>query len=315
MSTALTVKPSNAEAIERVVIQGDLSKLTPEERVNYYRLVCESVGLNPLTKPFEYITLNGKLTLYARKDATDQLRSIHQVSVRIISREVTEGCYVVTAQASFPSGRLDESIGAVPLDKLTGEARANALMKCETKAKRRVTLSACGLGMLDETEIETIPSARLDAPEVQRTTKPIPIPRSPAIETAPLPAKGQQKAEKAEGPQGGGPVGTSAAPPTQQLAESLAAITQRQPGEDDDDTKTFIDEPIDLPRQRALHRAFKDAIRNSEAQKQADTFLREWLKHEGYVDAEGKGTTKTIPVYLFDEVKTRAVAFAANLPK
>ena len=28
-------------------------------------------------------------------------------------------------------------------------------MKCETKAKRRVTLSICGLGMLDETEVET----------------------------------------------------------------------------------------------------------------------------------------------------------------
>jgi len=36
----------------------------------------------------------------------------------------------------------------------------NALMKAVTKAKRRVTLSICGLGMLDETEVETIPSAR-----------------------------------------------------------------------------------------------------------------------------------------------------------
>ena len=35
-------------------------------------------------------------------------------------------------------------------------------MKAETKAKRRVTLSICGLGMLDETEVETIPGARFD---------------------------------------------------------------------------------------------------------------------------------------------------------
>ena len=35
-------------------------------------------------------------------------------------------------------------------------ALANAIMKAETKAKRRVTLSICGLGMLDETELETI---------------------------------------------------------------------------------------------------------------------------------------------------------------
>ena len=41
--------------------------------------------------------------------------------------------------------------------KLTGDALANALMKAETKAKRRATLSLCGLGFLDETEIETIP--------------------------------------------------------------------------------------------------------------------------------------------------------------
>jgi hypothetical protein len=35
----------------------------------------------------------------------------------------------------------------------------NALMKAVTKAKRRLTLSICGLGMLDETEISSIPDA------------------------------------------------------------------------------------------------------------------------------------------------------------
>ena len=43
---------------------------------------------------------------------------------------------------------------------MNGEALANAYMKAETKAKRRVTLSICGLGMLDETEVETIPDAK-----------------------------------------------------------------------------------------------------------------------------------------------------------
>jgi len=41
-----------------------------------------------------------------------------------------------------------------------GEALANALMKASTKAKRRLTLSLCGLGFLDETEVGTIPGAR-----------------------------------------------------------------------------------------------------------------------------------------------------------
>jgi hypothetical protein len=48
--------------------------------------------------------------------------------------------------------------GAVNINGLRGEALANALMKAETKAKRRATLSLCGLGMLDETEVSDIPA-------------------------------------------------------------------------------------------------------------------------------------------------------------
>lgn len=150
----------DAKTLEQVVIGGDLSKLTPGQRVSYYNAVCRSLGLNPLTKPFDYLNLNGKLVLYARKDATEQLRSTRKVSVRITGRELVDDVYVVTAQATLPDGRTDESIGAVAIGGLKGEARANAMMKAETKAKRRVTLSICGLGMLDETEIETIPDAR-----------------------------------------------------------------------------------------------------------------------------------------------------------
>lgn len=160
MSSAL-VTTTAGEIMESVIVRGDLAKLQPEERARYYSTVCQSVGLNPLTKPFEYITLNGKLTLYARKDATDQLRSLRGVSVAIVSRERVDDVYVVTARATMPDGRVDESIGAVSLGGAKGEALANALMKAETKAKRRVTLSICGLGMLDETEVETIPAAAL----------------------------------------------------------------------------------------------------------------------------------------------------------
>lgn len=146
--------------VERVLVQGDLGQLTPEERVSYYNSVCESVGLNPLTRPFDYVRLNGKEQLYAKRDATDQLRAIHRVSITIARREVLDGVLVVTAMATTPDGRMDESIGAVAIANLKGEAAANAYMKAETKAKRRVTLSICGLGWLDETELETIPAAQ-----------------------------------------------------------------------------------------------------------------------------------------------------------
>jgi hypothetical protein len=52
----------------------------------------------------------------------------------------------------------------VALGTLKGDALANALMKCETKAKRRVTLSLASLGWLDETELDTIPQIRVGAP-------------------------------------------------------------------------------------------------------------------------------------------------------
>lgn len=159
------VAAPHSSEIEKVLLTGDLSRLTPEQRLSYYNNVCESLRLNPLTKPFAYLTLNGKTVLYATKDCTEQLRSLHAISLQIIQREVTEGCYVVTARAVRVDGRTDESIGAVPIESLKGEARSNAMMKCETKAKRRVTLSICGLGMLDESEVGSIPGAHFDEPE------------------------------------------------------------------------------------------------------------------------------------------------------
>ena len=172
-SALIPIKPiSPVEGVERALVMGDLAQLTPEQRLGYYKTVCESVGLNPATQPFEYITLNGKLRLYAKRDATEQLRKIHNVSVKIVKREVIDGVLVVEAEASMPSGRYDQSIGAVALGNLKGEMLANAWMKGETKAKRRVTLSICGLGFLDESEVGDIPGARPGEPEPKRNTKP-----------------------------------------------------------------------------------------------------------------------------------------------
>lgn len=155
-----------SSAIESALILGDLSKLTVDQRLSYYKQVCESVGLNPLTKPFDYILLNGKLTLYAKRDATDQLRKVHKVSITISGREVIGEIYVVTAKAKDKDGREDESTGAVFISGLKGDNLANAYLKAETKAKRRVTLSICGLGLLDETEVADIPEIKAQTPQV-----------------------------------------------------------------------------------------------------------------------------------------------------
>ncbi len=166
-------KKDAGSIIESVIIKGDLSKLTPQERSEYYMRVCESVGLNPLTKPFEYITLNNKLTLYALRACTDQLRTIHDVSVEELTESERDGVFIVTAKVRNGKGRTDMAKGAVTIARLQGDALANQLMKAETKAKRRATLSLCGLGFLDETEIETIPpQARGNGSMPVRTPKP-----------------------------------------------------------------------------------------------------------------------------------------------
>lgn len=159
-------KTDKAVLLEKILVEGDLSKLTPAERVVYVNKVCEALGLNPFTKPFAFIRLNGKLVLYATKDATDQLRKVHGISVQIVDRQIVNNeVYVVTARATDKNGRTDEAIGAVSIKGLSGEALANAMMKAETKAKRRVTLSICGLGFLDESEIESSPRNDYNVPD------------------------------------------------------------------------------------------------------------------------------------------------------
>lgn len=152
---------SSIAVMEQVIIKGDLAQLTPDQRAKYYFAVCQSVGLNPLTKPFDYISLNGRLTLYALKGATDQLRGIHGISITNVDVTYPEDLVVVTVTGTDGTGRGDTEVGAVSIAGLKGDARANAIMKAITKAKRRLTLSMVGLGMLDESETETIPSARI----------------------------------------------------------------------------------------------------------------------------------------------------------
>jgi len=156
--TELQVRPG-ADILESVIIQGDLSKLTPAQRVDYYNAVCKSLGLNPLTQPFNYLQLNGKLVLYANKTASDQLRKINEISIEKPDITFEDDWIIVTVAAHDGKGRTDSDVGVVGKKDMRGDF-GNALMKAVTKAKRRVTLSICGLGWSDETEVETIPGAK-----------------------------------------------------------------------------------------------------------------------------------------------------------
>jgi len=161
MSSLQTVNENENTAARAnlALIQGDLSKLTEQERLSYYHQVCASVGLNPQTKPLGYLAFQGKLTLYATRNCTDQLRAIHGVS--LVAHDIKEANGILTCTVTMRdrNNRTDTDMGCVVVKGLQGDALANAWMKALTKAKRRCTLSLCGLSMLDETETDTMPGA------------------------------------------------------------------------------------------------------------------------------------------------------------
>lgn len=191
--------------VDSTVIRGDISGLNPQERSRYYLQLCKSLGLNPATQPFAILKLNGKDVLYPTRGATDQLAAVHR-----LNREIIDGPKVIElagtkmvyalCRATHPNGRVETAVATLPLtDPL------NALMKCETKAKRRATLSILGLGMLDEMELETIPSHLKSAaqpidvtaeevnPVTGEVTSPEPVPQLPAAQTTS--ARGPQSDE------------------------------------------------------------------------------------------------------------------------
>jgi hypothetical protein len=189
MSTETMTTETLPPAIERALVDGDLSKLTAEERATLYRQTCESLGLNLLTMPLSYLRLNGKLVLYARRDCTDQLRALHKISIEIVSMKTDRDLFTVHVRARDLHGRVDEDVGFAVIGNLKGEALGNAELKAVSKAKRRVTLSICGLGMLDESEVASIPEAR---------TYPVEAAPAPRMGAEPAPLNASEPRPSAE---------------------------------------------------------------------------------------------------------------------
>jgi hypothetical protein len=157
MTTAIQQTPGlDSDALLKLVT-GDTSKLSPDQKVQLVRGVCEATGLDYRLSPFEFIKFQGKEIMYARKNAADQLVRVHSIKVTITDQAVVNDIRVVTCAAETKDGRHTEDVGAVNIKGLAGDALANALMKAVTKAKRRTVLSICGLSMMDESELETLP--------------------------------------------------------------------------------------------------------------------------------------------------------------
>ena len=143
------------DILSSVMLKGDVSGLNSTQKIQYVNALCGRLGLDPVTRPFDITTMNGKQVIYANKGCAEQLRQVRQVSIDSVQTKTEGDLFVVTANASTKE-RKDSDIGVVNVKGLFGEKLANATMKAITKAKRRVTLSICGLNMLDQTEVESV---------------------------------------------------------------------------------------------------------------------------------------------------------------
>ncbi len=186
---------ADLEEIHKAVVYslskaGDFSLLTDDERSAHYSSICSKLGLNALTKPMDYMRLNGKLVLYMNRGGTDQLAAIHKIKRRLTDgpKEIQiAGTKMIFAacEAELPDGRTEVSVATVPLND-----PINVLMRAETKAKRRATLAILGLGLLDEMEVQDIDPAAKERPSSSKE-QPAPQTHPAQVEKAPVPASRQ----------------------------------------------------------------------------------------------------------------------------
>lgn len=199
MTSELATENVNVDKIHEIVFNNNFQGMTKEQRLFYVNKLCEHLGLNPLLAPFQFIELGAgrekKLTLYATKGCAEQLRFNSNVSTRIIEEKEENDMYMVKVEGSLPNGRVDQSIAYLPLvaperiwDNATNRYKttgkivrlshadlANAKMKCETKAKRRVTFSLCGVPFMDDIDVENIKEQEKLVPVSPEVEKPVSI--------------------------------------------------------------------------------------------------------------------------------------------
>lgn len=169
------------DAITRLVVTGDLSKLNDKQKTEFYIAKCEAAGLDWRTQPYDYVEFDGVVKLAINKVGMASLNKQHKCCHRILeAKEILDGkAYVVTAEAYMPDGRSETASKFVQLFKERGEwktsqngkkyfqattdqqgnqlydplplkDRLNAYMRCETGAKNRASKALFGESGADE---------------------------------------------------------------------------------------------------------------------------------------------------------------------
>lgn len=191
MSTDVITTSSNAMAVNmqsasvrEYFRSGNVAQLNEHEKDFVLAKLCERYGLDPILRPFDLISFQGGQKFYMTASATNQLANAKGLSREVVSLDIVEDKMMAkcTVKVSDPTGRTEVANGFIAISKflaptkadpvpkrvlLDGDDLANALLKLETKTKRRATLSFFGV-MDAGSDYEDRPAANVVAPDVSR---------------------------------------------------------------------------------------------------------------------------------------------------
>ena len=142
-------------AAVRAQLHSDWSKVTEDDKLRYAISICKALDIPTPLNPFKFINMKGKTVLYATKEAAELIAERNKISVNVVNKylDKEQNIYVVEVRALMPHGRTFDNFAALSVAGLSGEARANAMMKTMSKAIRRVVFAAVGLSVMDEAEL------------------------------------------------------------------------------------------------------------------------------------------------------------------
>ena len=139
----LAIPREMLDKFDKVMLEGDYSKLTQPERSLFIRMQCKRAGLAPDLNPIMFIPAGGKLVPYMKKGAAEQLRAKHNLNAEVTEKWIDNNCVHVQVRVVGPDGRFEDDIGS------SIATATDSYKMAITQAKRRATLGFCGMGALD----------------------------------------------------------------------------------------------------------------------------------------------------------------------
>lgn len=143
---------------------GNVAQMSEVEKDYVLARLCEKYGLDPILRPFDLISFQGGQKFYMTASATNQLANAKGLSRQVLNLTIDDTRMIArcTVEVKDPNGRSEVANGFIAVSKfqqppkgdtsgipkkvpLDGDDLANALLKLETKTKRRATLSFFGV--------------------------------------------------------------------------------------------------------------------------------------------------------------------------